>query len=235
MEGYIKLYKQLLDWEWYDDNNTFKLFIHCLLKANYTDKNWRGLEIKRGSFVTSLGKLADETSMSLQNLRTSIKRLKSTSELTIKTSNKNSIITVVRYDKYQSKKDKVTSKLTNKQQSNNIQLTTTKEYKNIKNINTMNSYSSKLNFERLVDYFNLCTGKKTRIVNDKAKRQLKARLKDGYKKEDIAKAILNASKSKHHKESNYKHLTLELISRPEKFDMFLHMEDVNVKKVVGLG
>lgn len=92
--------------------------------------------------------------------------------------------------------------------------------------NNANTPKSKIDFGLLIDYFNKCTGKKTRVMPKKAKRQIEDRLKDGYTKNEIAKAILNASNSKHHKEANYKHLTLELISRSEKFDMFLTMEDV---------
>lgn len=107
---------------------------------------------------------------------------------------------------------------------------------NVNDINNVNSVSkSKIDFNLLIQYFNKCTGKKTRIVNKKAKKQILERVKDGYTKNEIAKAILNASKSKHHIDSNYRHLTLELISRPEKFDMFLTMEDSKPKKIIGLG
>jgi hypothetical protein len=65
MNGFIKLHRQLLDWEWYSDNNTFRVFIHCLLKANYKDKNWKGIQIKRGQFVTSTSKLSTELGLSI--------------------------------------------------------------------------------------------------------------------------------------------------------------------------
>lgn len=41
IEGYIKIYRQLLEWEWYDDIPTKVLFIHCLLKANFRDYKYR--------------------------------------------------------------------------------------------------------------------------------------------------------------------------------------------------
>jgi len=37
----------MLDWEWYDDINTKVLFIHLLIKANWKEKKWRGIKIKR--------------------------------------------------------------------------------------------------------------------------------------------------------------------------------------------
>lgn len=47
MSGWIKLHRKLLDWEWYSDTNCRLLFIHCLLKANFEDTKWRGVDIKK--------------------------------------------------------------------------------------------------------------------------------------------------------------------------------------------
>ena len=47
-DGWVKLHRQLLDWEWYTDINTKVVFLHCLIKANWEDKRWRGVVIKRG-------------------------------------------------------------------------------------------------------------------------------------------------------------------------------------------
>ena len=142
-QGWIKLHRALMDWEWYDDIITRGIFIHCLLRANHTDTNWRGIELKRGQFVTSLKHLAEENGISLQTLRTHLKRLKSTRELTIKSTNKNSIITVCKYESYQSEKSEANTQtntqtnkqVTSNQQATNIQLTTDKNEKNNKNVN----------------------------------------------------------------------------------------------------
>ena len=125
--GFITLQRSMLEWEWYDDNNTKVLFIHCLLKANWTDKEWRGNIIKRGSFITNLQKLSDETSLSVQKIRTSLKKLKSTGEITIKTSNINHYITVTNYNSYQDSNKQSNKRITNEQQTNNKQITTTKQ------------------------------------------------------------------------------------------------------------
>jgi len=117
--GYLKLFRSLEDWEWYKDNNVKALFIHFLITVNYEDGKWEGKIIKRGQRVTSLQKLSEETGMSIQSIRTSIKKLKSTQELTYHSTSKYSLFTVVNYEKYQS----ATQSLTNKQQTNNKQLT----------------------------------------------------------------------------------------------------------------
>ena len=33
MEGYIQIHRKILEWEWFDDHNTFRLFMYLLLKA----------------------------------------------------------------------------------------------------------------------------------------------------------------------------------------------------------
>lgn len=135
MSGFIKLHRSLLDWEWYSDKNCRNVFIHCLLKANYEDKKWQGVIIKRGSFITSLENLGSETGLTVQQIRTVLVKLKSTNDITIKTTNKFTALTVVNYSLYQDKPEKVTNKTTNKKQTNNKQITTTKEGKNNNLIN----------------------------------------------------------------------------------------------------
>ena len=81
MSGYISLHRKLLDWEWYNDNNTKILFIHCLLKANWEDKNWQGILIKRGSFITSIETLSNELKLTNQSIRTSLSKLEKTNEI----------------------------------------------------------------------------------------------------------------------------------------------------------
>ncbi len=101
--SFIYLHRKITDWEWYQNTNTFRVFIHCLLKANYKDKNWQGITIKRGQFVTSQYRLADETGLSRTAVKHALKNLQKTNELTYKSSTQNTIITVVNYDAYQKK------------------------------------------------------------------------------------------------------------------------------------
>lgn len=103
MKGdYIKINRSLLEWGWYKDKNTSRLFIHMLLKANWKDGFFLGIEIKRGSFVSSLAKLSEETNLSVREIRTAIKHLESTGEVTSKKYNKFSVFTVNNYCSYQS-------------------------------------------------------------------------------------------------------------------------------------
>lgn len=126
-QGFITLHRKLLEWEWWDDHNTTRLFIYLLLKANHKDNQWQGIVIHRGELVTSHPKLSKNTGLSVQNIRTSLNRLKSTRELTVKKTNKYSIISITNYDQYQAGQQST-------QQSANSQLTTNNNENNENNI-----------------------------------------------------------------------------------------------------
>lgn len=92
---------------------------------------------------------------------------------------------------------------------------------------------SKLDFKKLMDYFNLVFKKGTRVVSSDAKKNINQRLKDGYTKDDIKIVIDNASNDNHHIESNYKYITLEFLSRPKIFERYAsqqHQKPYSVKK-----
>ena len=139
-KGFITLQRQMLQWEWYTDINVRGLFNHILLMANHTDKNYRGTLIKRGTFVTGLDVLAKENGLSVQQIRTCLNKLKSTNEITIKTSSKGSVIQVVKYNDYQASTNKVTSKATGQQQTSNKRTTSTNNDNNDNNENNEEVY-----------------------------------------------------------------------------------------------
>ena len=106
MEGWIKLHRKMINWEWYNDINVKVVFLHLLLTANHEDKKWQGIEIKRGQKITSLSHLAEETKLSVKQIRNVLNKLKSTGEITNKGTNKYTIITIVKYNDYQLKEEK---------------------------------------------------------------------------------------------------------------------------------
>lgn len=101
-KSYIKLFRNILQWSWYSDTPTFRVFIHLLLTANFADKKWRNIIIKRGQKVISYRKLAKSLNLSIQQIRTAISHLKSTHEITQLSTHQYTIIQVQNYDKYQS-------------------------------------------------------------------------------------------------------------------------------------
>lgn len=136
MSGWVKFHRQMTEWQWYTDLPAFKVFIHLILKANFEDSFWRGIPVKRGQFVTGRFELASQTGLTEQQARTAINKLKSTNDITIKTHNKFSIITVTNYEEYQSKDDDINQQnnqqITNNQPTDNQQITTSKEEKETK-------------------------------------------------------------------------------------------------------
>lgn len=99
--GWIKLHRSITKWEWWSDHNTARLFIYLLLEANHEDVRYMGVTIKRGQLATSLTQLAKMTGISVQSVRTSLTRLKSTQEITQEVTSRYSIITICKYEDYQ--------------------------------------------------------------------------------------------------------------------------------------
>ena len=136
-EAFIKICRKMLRWEWYSNANTRLLFFHCLLKANWEPGSWHGIDYEAGEFITSLPNLATGCGLSIQQTRTALSNLQSTAEITVKSFSQGRIITINNWSKYQSATDKTTvnqqadNRQPNSQSTGN--LTSDKEYKNIKN------------------------------------------------------------------------------------------------------
>jgi len=83
--------------------------------------------------------------------------------------------------------------------------------------------NDKIDFDKLIVYFNRILKKSSRVISKKAKDNFNQRMKEGYKKEDIVKVIDNSSNDNYHKESNFKYVTLEFLSRPNIFERYSSM------------
>jgi hypothetical protein len=159
--GFIKLSRKLLKWQWIEDPKMVSLWIHLLLMANHKETKWNGITVKRGQSITGLHSLSKSTGISIRSLRTCLTKLKSTGELTIKSTNKYSIITICNYDNYQFGErgtDKQNDKQNDKRPTSHRQTTDNKqEYiKNEKNDNIVfrkKKFEEKvLEFENEFDY-----------------------------------------------------------------------------------
>lgn len=104
-KGFIPLWRDMLDWQWWDDRNVRDLYITMLLLANHKEKMWKGMTIKAGSFATSIAALSQKSGLSVKAVRTALTKLKETNEIAIKTTNQFSVITVVNWAKYQAPED----------------------------------------------------------------------------------------------------------------------------------
>ena len=102
--GFIVLSRKICNWRWFCDDNTFRVFVYIILQANYEPKDFENITINRGQFVTSYPSLAKNLNLSVRQVRTAIKHLISTGEVTVTKYPKFSVYTVVNYDKYQTKR-----------------------------------------------------------------------------------------------------------------------------------
>lgn len=107
MGNYIKINRKILDWEWWDDINTQRLFLYMLLKANWKDGKYKGLYVPRGSLTSTVRKLSEDTCLTIDEVRTALKHLKSTNEIKSKSYGKFTLFTIQNYNTYQDKESEM--------------------------------------------------------------------------------------------------------------------------------
>lgn len=219
MVGWIKIHRKLQSWEWYTDSQVVHLFLHFLLEANHEDRKWKGVMIKRGQLIFGRKRASETLGISEQSLRTCITKLKSTSEITIKSTNRFSLVTVVNYEYYQCMDDlptsKSTSKSTNDQPTTNQQPTTPKEYKeDKKKIKTRDDSRA----QKFVDFVNQSFSRKYRCT-PKIKEKFNARMKD-YPPGVLADVVKNIKASTYHIDTEFKYATPEFLLREDKIEKY---------------
>lgn len=211
--NFIKIDRKMLKWEWYKNEHTKNVFLHCLLKAHWKDTKIEGKTIPRGSFISSIGNIAEELALTPMEVRTALKHLKLTNEVTSKGTNRNTVFTVTNYDLYQSKEQaeqqtdnkQITNEqqtdneqITNKEQTINKPLTTNEEYKEDKNIKNEEEKEESKNEKKdtylperkqIIEYLNQKLGTRYRHGSDINKKYINARLNEGYTVDDFYDVI----------------------------------------------
>lgn len=127
--GFIKLYRQLTSWEWYQDANTKSLFLHLLLMANHAPGKWKGIEVGRGQHITSTKKLAKETGLTIKEVRTALLHLEKTGEISKKGASRWTLLTVENYGFYQGEEPEKGKQRASKGQAKGKQRATNKKEK----------------------------------------------------------------------------------------------------------
>lgn len=212
-KGYVKLDRGILDWEWYRDANTCRVFLHLLLKANWKPGRFKGVEVPRGSLVTSLSKLAEELKLTIRNVRTAIKHLISTGEVTQCCHAKFSVFSIKNYDLYQSGDTQDDSQVTTIEERKNI-----KNKKDIYNVEQdskdlfddiqgeyqckpadtakgteyqykVDNGSSGYPYKEIIAYLNDKTGKSFKDKSKDTRKHIRQKIDEGYTLEDFKKVI----------------------------------------------
>ena len=202
-EGYIKLHRKFRKWEWYDDANVMRVFLHLLLNATWTETEYRGEKLMPGDVVFSRKKYAKELKLSEQATRTATNKLKETGEIsTIKTTNRFTVFHIEKWAFYQGREDESNQQnnqqSTNRPPKNNQQINHIQEYiKNKEYIDTdararegdpEKGYDWEI--ESILAYLNEKTGKKyKRTVSNR--RIISDRLEEGYTLTDLQKVVDN--------------------------------------------
>lgn len=99
---YLKISYSILDWGWIHKPNTFLVFIHLMLLANRKPHGYMGDIIDRGEVLASYDFLAEQTGLSVQNVRTAIKHLKATNTIKHRKVNNINVFSIPSFSEHQS-------------------------------------------------------------------------------------------------------------------------------------
>lgn len=233
--GWVKNYRKIEDWEWYKKPLTAHLFQHLIRRANHTVKKWQGYEIPAGCLVTSIPHLAEQTGLSIQQVKTSLSHLYSSLDIEkvtdIITDGKKANFTVLKvnhYSVYQEDNRPVNRPLTDEQPTVNRPVTTNKnerikELKNERNIKTMSGDKPPdTPAAEVIWYLNEKADKKFSPNSDASCKPINARIREGASIEDLKRVIdLKVSEWKDNETMN-KYLRPQTLFGPQKFEQYMN-------------
>lgn len=123
MDGHLKLHRKLRDWRYKDDPSMLALWIDLLLYASAQEGDVRrDVSLRPGEQAVTVIRLAERTGLSVQQVRSGLKRLKKSGEIAVRANSKNSVITIPNWDFYQSD-DETAATSSREQQTNNKRTT----------------------------------------------------------------------------------------------------------------
>lgn len=112
---WIKLNRNILEWRWFKDGNTLQIFLYLLLSANTKDNEYRTITIHRGEVVRTQERIAEDTGLTRQQVRTVLCKLEATKEITKETRSGTVVISISNYNKYQDSNQDFNQAITNDQ------------------------------------------------------------------------------------------------------------------------
>lgn len=141
LNGFVKLHRKMIEWGWYSDCVVKDVFIHILMVATFKPTKYLGYDLKPGQAVIGRKKLAKELGFTEQQIRTALKKLESTGEISLFSTNRFTIATVENWEFYQGDSETDNQQITNNQPTDNQQITNNqphlknvKKDKNVKNV-----------------------------------------------------------------------------------------------------
>jgi len=206
--GYVKLYRKSLDAGWIKNHKLWAFWTYCLIKASYKEYDavvgLQVIHLMPGQFVFGRKKASSETGLTEREIRTLLAFLIKSENLTIKTTNKFSIITIVNWNIYQS------NDIENDHQ-NDQQATSKRPHTRNKEVNNLIYSEDAL---KVLSHLNEKTGRKYKLS-----KHIEARLKDGATVEDCKK-VIDAKIADPYFIKNPKYLNPVTLFRPGNFDKY---------------
>jgi biotin operon repressor len=107
--GYIKIWRKIKDSGLYQMPETFALFMYLLTEATHQPRRIGTVKLERGQYVSGRIQLAVELQQTERKIRTGIKRLQELGIISVETTSRWSIYTIVNYNNYQDSDQQATS------------------------------------------------------------------------------------------------------------------------------
>ena len=143
MDGWLKLYRSILDSAVFQDAEILKVWVWLLCNVAFEQHDTicygKVINLKPGQIATGRKKIAQCTDLNENKVYRALTVLKSLGNIEIKATNKYSIITVVNWDKYQDENVKRTSS----EQRNNSKTTTEEQQDDSKRTQHKNGKNGK--------------------------------------------------------------------------------------------
>ena len=224
MNGFIVIDRNIEDWQWWCNVNAMGIWMYLLVKANWKDGYWHGIEVKRGSLITSKAKMADLLHLNRRTIDHWLKVFADAGQITYQCTSNYTAITIVNYDKYQfSESDtaQVTAQATAQPSAQPTAHNRIKQQGN-KEIN-IDTYTAEAKL--VIDYFNRRTGKALKYTEGNM-RHIRQRMREGFKLSDFEKVIDRKYKEWHGSPKMQKFLRPETLFG-SKFDSYLNEDDAS--------
>lgn len=100
LQGYVRHWRDIRDWRWRSDPNTFSVFWFLVEGANFKDAEWRDLSLKRGQLFTSRDSIAATCGLTRQEVKTSLEKLRKCGAIVTDATPRGLLVTLCNYDRY---------------------------------------------------------------------------------------------------------------------------------------
>jgi len=237
--GWIKLHRSLLEWRWFSDAKMVQFYIYLLCKASHNSYFFKDIELLAGQLPFGYRAASMEIGLSIQEIRTCVKRLVSTQEITHEKHAYGSVITILNWDKYQSSNNEVTIN----QQLTNNQMALTKNVKNVKNEKNIlcreevEKQPKKHNPDKItqtveiISFLNEKTNKNFRSNSKAVQKYIHARLNENYTVDDFKKVITTKARQWCGTSMEI-YLRPQTLFAPEKFEGYLNENKLASEKSI---